>query len=73
MGCGCGPSVETVCWLGLDWLGMPFPVRWLAWLVYLYRGGSDHFTEFQAARWKNCGCLAAVKKWLILITEPETT
>lgn len=61
MTCGC-EQVRVYRFLGLDWLGLPFPVRFAAWLVYLYRGGSDHFTEFQAKRWVGCGCIKVLRE-----------
>lgn len=60
--CGC-KAVEVVRWAGLDWLGMPAPVRVAAWVVFTARGGREWPLRFCRSRWAGCGCVKAWKDW----------
>lgn len=50
---------------GIRYYGVPWWVRVAAWVVYLWRGGDDDLPTFYG-RWKNCGCIVALKDWTTL-------
>lgn len=65
MSCGCGQAEIVTDPFGIRYYGVPWWVRVAAWVVYLWRGGDDDLPTFYG-RWKNCGCIVALKDWTTL-------
>jgi len=63
MTCGCAATVYR--FMGVDWIGLPAPIRVAAWLAYAYMGwtrdGPDEFYR----RFPGCGCVLILKQtWI---------
>lgn len=53
-GCpGCGDDVKRIKWLGIEWVGVPKPVRWWRWA---FSHGHPH--PGTDVMWPGCGCIA---------------
>lgn len=49
-----------VRWMGISWLGVPMPIRWLAAALGRERGGID-----QVEQLPGCGCVERLKAWTV--------
>ena len=61
MKCGCSTPVR-IHWLGMDWLGLPMPVRVGVWVWAAFAGRTDDTLEAFVGRFAGCGCIAALKR-----------
>lgn len=50
-----GESAGVVKWLGLEWYGVPYPIRLALWICHPKHPKPSGFT--------GCGCLKVVKDW----------
>lgn len=59
------PGDRTIRWIGLDWIGLPMPLRWLAWAL----GAAS----VRPGGWWGCGCARVLREaWdatLVAISE----
>lgn len=63
--CGCHTvTPRIVRWWGVRWIGIPAPLRWVAWVVAVYMRRTDQeWPEFNA-RIPGCGCIMVLRMHL---------
>lgn len=50
-----------IVWLGVEWEGLPAPVRFAAWAWRAWRHGADESPQDFYRRFPGCGCVARLK------------
>ncbi len=57
-------SDARVRWAGLDWYGMPMPLRLALWIKLIWTFGHDAPSWEQVNKLPGCGCIVALKdRW----------